>query len=356
MATYTRYVNTGAVSGDGTTNDLAGSTAAFATLTSCITGIAAAVSAGDIITIECAGSIADTLAANVSLAATPGSLTIRANPADATGLNNSVNNLISTNHYRMTLSGNQLTLSRAYPITIDGLQFQNGGGAFQFSIRAQAWNNLAVKNCRFRNTGTTTAAIGHDSAVASDSTVSIENNLIVGYNVAGVDMIVDNTRSPDVFYLNNTIYGDGSSHGIRFTRNSAFGGTVTLKNNAIANCGVQAYVSIGGTGGTVTYDKNATSAGDGGTTNEVTIGALSGTWTSAGTGATADFTIVTATSPLRSAGTATGTPTTDIYGLTRGNPPDIGAYEFVAASGGGGGEVAAEFRSWYTRSSLLAGR
>jgi hypothetical protein len=335
VATVQRYVNTASSGGDGTTNGTAGATAAYASLSSWEAN--QSPSGTDDLVVDCCGSSADSTAVTLDWATAPASVTVQANASDPAGKYNGAD-LISTSHYRLVGGAGATTLmcTDVSDYTIDGIQVETSGGSFRAAIGVNAPNaskTFTFRNNRVRAAATTRTGIGMPgSAVGHDSqTFNIVNNLIVGFDT-GIELLSQNFRSPTFNIYQNTIYGDGSANLIllNFSNGSGVG---NIKNNCGWNSGASAELSVSGTAGfTANYDTNAFQDGNG-TTNEITLASTAATWTSAGTGQSADFTPVTG-SPLLAAGVTGLSITTDINGTTRDATPDIGAIE-VAAGGGG---------------------
>jgi hypothetical protein len=348
MATVTYFVNTGSTAGgDGSTNGTAGATRAFASLSEWEANATGFTTSDDLDVKCCAedtgsGNQQDGTATTISLGTVPLSVTIRANPDVATGKYNG-SALISTSHYRLVggAGASALMLSTVTNYTIDGLQVETSGGSFRAAIGVNAPSaskTFTFRNNRVRAAATTRTGIGMPgSAVGHDSqTFNIVNNLIVGFD-NGIELLSQNFRSPTFNIYHNTIYGDGSASLIllNFSNGS---GVANIKNNCGWNSGASAELSVSGTAGfTANYDTNAFQDGNG-TTNEITLASTAATWTSAGTGQSADFTPVTG-SPLLAAGVTGLSITTDINGTTRDATPDIGAIEVAAGGGGDSGFV-----------------
>lgn len=329
MASHQHYVNTASSGGDGTTNNTSGGTAAFASLSAYVAGIT--VVATDDYVVDCCGTAADTTAVNVNFAThlTTGTLIIRANASDPAGKYNGTST-ISTAHYRLApASGSPLTLSEKN-VTVDGIQIEASGGGVA-AINGIVLTNptsINVRNCRLRAVSVTESGIGTGNTVITiNGTMVVENNLIVGFNLQGLEYRTGAFFSPNVTFRHNTIYGDGSAKGIYITEQANGSGTYTVKANAIGNSGASNCFDITMASGTVTYDDNATEDAQG-TTGEIAIGVLTDAWTNPGTGQSNDFTVKNTSSSLYNAVNPT-LVTTDITGLTRdGTNHDVGAFEF----------------------------
>lgn len=334
MATVQRYVNTASTpGGDGTTNATAGANRAYASLFDW--AAAAGGSATDDYIVDCCGVAEDTTSTTVGFSThiTTGSVTIRGNRSDAAGFYSGPL-AISPNHYRLVLGAgtSPLVLNEAN-ITVDGIQVESGGGAFRCGIVLGNSSTFTIRNCRIRASATTSCGIGSGGADQAGNTAkTIENNLVVGFDI-GVEIQMASHYSPTVTIRHNTIYGDGSSIGIKILEQGGFGaGTYTMKGNAIGNSGADNCFSVTfNAGGTAVYDDNATEDAQG-TTGEIAIGTLTNAWTSPGGGRSADFTVKNTSSPLYNAVNPT-LVSTDITGFTRdGTNHDVGCFEYQAAS------------------------
>ena len=338
MATDQRYVNTASSgTGDGTSNATSGANAAYASLASWEANSGG--SATNDYIVDCCGSI-DTTAVNIDFPTdiTTGSILVRTNASDPNGKYNGTQ-CISTNHYLLAPTGSvsALTISESN-VTIDGLQIECQGGAFRAGIMIAGLKSVgtyAIRNCHIRASGACDVGIGSGNAnIATNGSMVMENNLVVGFNLQGIEWLTDNFRTPTVTIRHNTVYGDGSSVLIKvFNASSNAGATYSIRANALANSGASNCFDVTTTGGgTVTYQQNATEDAQG-TTGEIAIGTLANAWVNPGTGRTADFAVKDASSPLYNAVNPT-LITTDITGYLRdGSNHDIGAFELQGAGG-----------------------
>lgn len=121
------------------------------------------------------------------------------------------------------------------------------------------------------------------------------NNLVYG---CVSDAMGGQTQTNAEFYF-NTCYNNGGTNGIILVTST--GGTI--RNNIVYLSGVIAP-------GSATSDHNVTA---------------NPSFTNAGAG---DFTLTSSSTNCIDQGQAVGAVTTDFTGATRGNPPDIGAYEY----------------------------
>jgi hypothetical protein len=239
MATVQRYVNTASsAGGDGTTNGTAGSTRAYASLSEWEAN--AGGSATDDYVVDCCGTAADTTPVNIDFATdlTTGTVTVRGNRSDSAGFYTG-NAVISTAHYRLTnSSGATMTFSEKN-ITLDGFQIEvatgrHSGKPFQSVRRADSIHHQEHATSRHLAPRIAALASG-GSALIDDVAHTIENNLIVGFNLSGIEIIPGGFRTPTYTIRHNTIYGDGSAVAITITENASSAGTYTIKGNACAN-------------------------------------------------------------------------------------------------------------------------
>ena len=335
MATVQRYVNTGSTAGgDGTTNATSGSTRAYASLSEWEANSGG--SATDDYVVDCcaedtgSGNVADTTAVNVDFTTniTTGSITIRANTGVSTGFYNG-DAVISTAHYRLNAGVAALTVSETNT-TIDGLQIIPTGGANRSGINPLS-GGFVARRCRLHTTSSTRTGIGPPNTTFGHSgSILVENCLIVGFDAYGMEFVAGAFRAPTVTIQHNTIYGEGSSIGIRIACQTNGGGTWVVKGNASGNTGDDLSDGCTGVGtATVTYDDNAFATTES-TSGEIALGTLTDAWTSPGTSTSSDFTVKNGSSPLNF--TVTGSLVSDdIRGTTRSNY-SVGAFEFVAST------------------------
>jgi hypothetical protein len=326
MATIQRYVNTASAGGDGTTNGTAGGTAAYASLSSAEANISPTGS--DDVIIDCCGTAADTTSVAVDFATTPATTTIRGNRSEGDGFYDGAA-LISSSHYRLETGAgvNALAINET-GVTVDGIQITAAGGA-NFSAIRPSIDGGTVRKCRIRLNGCD-YGIGQSTAWITSGTHTFENNLVVGSTVDGINVGVATHFSPTVNVYHNTVYGDGSSIGIRVVQaNGAGTPTFNIKGNAVANNGSgDDYNASAMTedGATVNITDNAFSEAHG-TSGEIVLGVTTDAWTSPGTSAAADFTVKNTSSSLYNAVNPT-LLSTDITDYTRdGTNHDVGAFE-----------------------------
>jgi hypothetical protein len=333
MATVQRYVNTASTAGgDGTTNNTSGATRAYASLSEW--EAAAGGSATDDYIVDCCGTAADTTAVTVDFATniTTGSVTIRGNASDAAGKYNGTAT-ISTAHYRLApASGNPLSLNEKN-CTVDGIQIEASGGAFFSGIGIGNCVAYTIKNCRIRAASATDSGIGSGGSAATGSTSAkqIINNLIVGFNLYGIEIRTPAFWGSSTEIYNNTIYMDGSGNGLFISDNADSTSTFLFKGNAVANSGASNCFSVTLGGSSITYQDNAAEDSQG-TTDEILLSNISTTWTNPGSAQGNDFTVRDASSVIYNA-LNPSVWTTDITGFTRGAAPvDVGAFEFQSSN------------------------
>ena len=342
MATVQRYVNTGSTAGgDGTTNATSGSTRAYASLSEWEANSGG--SATDDYIVDCcaedtgSGNVADTTACIVDFATniTTGSVTVRANTGVATGFYDG-DAVISTSHYRLDPGDTFFPLRfNEARSTADGLQILAGhSGAGGFAVYCTV-SEFAVRRCRLLNTASCDYGIGNTSVISGSVARTVENNLVVGFDLGGVAVLVTNFFTPTITIQHNTIYGDGAcaSGGIRYGGSGANSGTIfNIKGNAVGNCGSgNDLIKVSAASSTDNFDDNAFEYSES-TSGEIALGTLTDAWTSPGTSTSSDFTVKNSSSSLNF--TVTGSLVSDdVRGTTRSNY-SVGAFEFVAAGGG----------------------
>lgn len=333
MAAVARFVNTASTAGgDGTTNNTSGATRAYASLSEWEAN--GGGSATDDYSVDCSGTAADTTAVtlNFTPTITSGSITIRGNRSSGTGFYSGTS-VISTSFYRLAIGSGAsgLTLQQNN-ITVDGIQVTSGGGAFRSAINIQGAVAFTLKKNRVFASAACDSGIGSGGTGNGDSgTKVIENNLVVGFNLSQIEMVVGNFRTPTFTVRQNTCYGDGSSAGILISEGSSAAGSYTIAGNAIGNSGASNCFSVTLVSGAVIYDDNATEDAQG-TTGEIAIGTLSNAWTNPGVLTSSDFTVKNTSSSLYNVVNPT-LVTDDITDATRsGTNHDVGCYMYVAAA------------------------
>ncbi len=151
----------------------------------------------------------------------------------------------------------------------------------------------------------------------------ITNNVIYGCQDFGVHPY-DETEASGIQIINNTVIGNG--RGILQAPNGITRNNISY-NNATAN------YDIRGSGNVV---ENNLSGGTGNVTRSGVTSGVNPLFVSYALDGSGDFRLQSG-SPAVGAGTASGAPTKDIAGVTRPQGPaiDCGAYEQLAATGGG---------------------
>ena len=333
MATVQRYVNTASTAGgDGTTNATSGSTRAYASLSEWEAN--AGGSATDDYVVDCCGG-QDTTSVTVDFTTniTTGSVTIRANTGEADGFYDG-DAVISTSHYYLD-PGNVTSALRFSETrcTADGIQIVAAHSGLNGYAILTSSSEFTVRRCRLLNSSSTDYGVGNSASLGSSTPRLVENNLVVGFDVSGIAVIVTNFATPTVTIQHNTIYGDGSSTsgGIRYGSSGAGSGTTfNIKGNAVGNCGSgNDLIKTSGASTTDNFDDNAFEYSES-TSGEIALGTLTDAWTSPGTSTSSDFTVKNSSSPLNF--TVTGSlVSTDIRGTTRSNY-SVGAFEFFSSS------------------------
>ena len=238
MATVQRYVNTASSGGDGTTNNTSGSTAAYASLSSWEANSGG--SATDDYIVDCSGTAADTTNVTIDFPTnlTTGTATVRGHASSGTGKYNG-SLLISTSHYRLSPTGSVSSLLIAENnVTVDGIQVECQGGSFRAAINFASSGNApcTIRNNHARASGTCAVGIGSGGTkVGTNSTLTIENNVVGGFDSALIEVQPDNFRTPTVNIRHNTLYGDWSCRGVQVVDAVSGGGNYTIKANGIGN-------------------------------------------------------------------------------------------------------------------------
>jgi parallel beta-helix repeat protein len=321
VAEVIRYINTASAGGDGTTNNEAGATAAYAT--------AAAWEAAEETDLDAAGNWMHALSST-------GSGTTADGKVDVVGWTTSAASYISfeanTGHfavkdkwdpdiYRMEYTDNHVMRIQEDYVRVNGIQIKHtySGTANRHALNIVfvGTGDIRVSNCRIQ---ADTNATGNAVALRvsdADAVVSFWNNIIEGGDVAGI--LVSAASGSKIY--NNDVYGSTLA-GIELDTTS------TVKNNAVS----ATTTDIQDDAGDSTIDYNASDDGTG--TNAQTIIAIGNEFTDAPGG---NFTLLSG-GVCESNGVGPGTDanvqTPDIDGTTRaGATCDIGADELVAAGG-----------------------
>jgi hypothetical protein len=340
MATYTDYINRASAGGDGSTNGTAGGNAAYASFSSweANTQTAHSGTGADDYVVNCAkggsgSNETSTWTIDFATNITTGSITIQGNASDSTGRNLG-NAFWDTSCFALvTGAGASGVMNQESKLTLRGLQLESTDtGNFTSLVRGNGTNNtnLTVESCRMRSSQPGGVYGMNGSNPSTFSGTNLWRNNIIVYTGSGVALSwtsgVHATVTVNVYH--NTIYTSGSIRGVLV---SGMGGTgsqiFNIKNNAVANTtnpfDLQA---TSGVAPQVNTDYNWTDSGADGTTNEQDLPALASVFTSAGTGNSADFSLLQALAT----GGSVGSITTDVNGTTYGSPPDAGAFAFSA--------------------------
>jgi hypothetical protein len=336
MAAVDRFVNTNALGGgDGTTNGTgAGGTNAFASLNSWIANVSGL--ATDNYNVKCQGG-QDTLAADINLAGITisgaGSIVIEAHPTEADGRYYGADAISTSNYYLNKSGGGYAVRPNEINITLRALQIiYTGGGGFEsaVSLNSAIETGFTMEYCSVRAVSAR-SCVGFNSSngsFAAGATASYRYNLLNGGSVAVVDFVGPLHGNWTRNFYNNTVYSSGSIKCLQLTATGGSGTqTFNCKNNAFSNSTAPLSLPASGAVLTVNTDKNGTDAGTSGTTNEITLGSAAATFTSPGTSNGSQFTL------LASIDGVNLSLASDKRGQAPANPPDIGAYEFVAGGG-----------------------
>ena len=287
--------------------------------------------------VDCAGSASDTTVVTIDFTVniTTGSITINGDRAapDNDGFYTG-DKVTSTAHYRLVPASGSCLLFSEVNITIDGIQIEAAGGSFLSAIDiTNVLGAFTIRKCRLRAASATHYGIGSGASVGFNTSLrTIENNLIVGFNVNSILINVSSFFSRNFLIQENTLYGDGASTGITLTLGAGTTETFVVKANAVANHGTGNCFT--GTAAD-TYSQNATDSAEG-TSGEVDLlgggATLADAWTNHGTGQTNQFTVKNSSSKLYNIVNPT-LVTKDITDFTRdGTNHDIGAFELQGAA------------------------
>ncbi len=265
MTTYTYYVDTEAVdgNGDGSTelheeSVPAAGDHACATLNQAEAQAQAdhsgAIGAGDIVEFLCAGATVDTTAVTVggwTINAT-GALHIKGNrsAAGSDGFYDSTEQW-STSHYRLEMSGDYIVLALNEPrVTVDGIQLRNSGtGSFRTGIgTSNNASELLIQNNRLRmNKSATNAKIFNKSSSNINTDIRLKQNLFLesDYGVRWDPRSSDTTSR--TLYVYNNIFRDMTTVGMDVLKNGSGDVTLDMKNNAFFDCGDEIDIDVSGT-------------------------------------------------------------------------------------------------------------
>lgn len=315
-ATITRYVNPGSTGGNGTTSALTGANAAYASLSAWNAAEAQDLTdlGGDIMVVNCAGSTADTTNLSISGWTTSATSYIEINGDNTTGK-------LDTSKYRMEVSAATYcirTLAAGSDfVRLKNLQLKNtnvGGNCLELDRQSAATYDHRVNNCIFYG--------GVYGAWLGRTTVTMWNNVIYGMSTTGI-LCIYGYGPPTANLYNNTIIN--SVKGI-----DRDAGTVTAKNNYAGGNTTADYEGII----THTTDASSDTTGSAGL-QSIAVSTSTGAKFTNVTAGSEDLHINTGSS-LIDVGTndpGSGLFSDDLDGVTRSGTWDIGADEFVAASG-----------------------
>jgi hypothetical protein len=210
----------------------------------------------------------------------------------------------------MLIEGNLISEPMGGPVDggCYGVQLVNGAEAAQFT-------NIVVRKNRIFNVG------GNGIAISGAPGAIIENNLIVAGGALTTGIVYPeepynsstDLQSKNGIVRNNTVYLPAGGDGSYAVRGISEGTGHVFANNAIV------------TGPDTTYCVQAPSGATVATNSCSTTG--SGWWQNVGLDRTTANFQPAVGSPLIGAGINANAPTTDLLGITRGNPPTVGAYE-----------------------------
>jgi hypothetical protein len=328
MAEIIRYVDTGSAGGNGTTAELSGANAAYASLFAWEAAEDTTLAgSGNWMHVYCAatGGVADTLSVTIAGWTTSATEYILIEAASA---HRATADKWDTTKYRLeTVNEVALSIQEDY-VTVDGLQIGKSDASEEvITILSQvATNNLVtISNCRIKQAGNVNYNERGISVGDTDAIVKIWNCIIYGrgaYNDTANCGIYLSCATASVY--NCTISGNAN----KGAAINAAAGTITVKNCAVFN-NADDFV------GTITIDYCASDDGDGTNAEDFTAEATDWgkVWTDYTNG---DFTLKNySSSPCcinqGTDGSAIVTTSKDIDGNDRGATWDIGAYEYISS-------------------------
>lgn len=348
MAVITRYVDAGSSGGDGTTQKTSGSDAAYAGLQAAITAQSAdLVTAGDSLVIICGGSTADTGAiANGATPEFPGMTTSATNDITIQAADNH-NGEWNDSIYRLDTDGYRATFNIPADqfVTIIGLQINNSrdtsGGAKGdvVRVRGSGAGAATLDRCLLRHTGTNIAS-GSGKGVATqdltgDCVVNVRNCIAYDCLTAGFQLRVVDTSGGGAIHVANCTAVNCVT-GFNVNARSSSGGVGSLRNCIAQDCTTD--FSVGGGGFPATYtgtnnlSKDATATNVDSDSGASSIVSTTLTFRDA---AAYDYHLAASDTAAIDAGVdLSATFTDDVDGVTRTGTWDIGADQFVAATGG----------------------
>jgi hypothetical protein len=342
VATVQRYVDTASsAGGNGTTTSTTGGDAnrAYATLSEWEANQASTGTDDYIVDCAASGGAADTTFVNVNFATiTSGSILIQQSGSNA----NTGAAVFDTSKYRLSVNGSAFR-PNANKITLRRMQIEctsTGNFVSAISLNSGSLQNFVVEYCRIRYAGPS-GGVSYNASNPSGSvsgTNVFRNNILQGTGASaggGIDLqtaTTDIATACDVDIYQNTFYLRTSQIGVNIQDwTGAAAQNINIKNNIVANTTNPFNVRADTGSFVAVFDYNWTDDGADGTTNEQNLPAHGSTFTSAGTGTSADFSLLQALAT----GGQVGSITDDILGDARGTGADCdaGAHEFADAGG-----------------------
>lgn len=337
MADVERYVDTTATAGgDGTTRNHSGATRAYASLSAWESAEGAdLVTATQTHRVRCAGSTADTTAVTINGFTTNATYFVTVQADDAAPDNDGFydEDLVwHASYYRISQSSSFVCLlvDDAYTV-IDGIQVEQ----LKASASAYAIQTLdpecTVQNCRVTGGNVSGRGITGDVSTHAIS-MNIYNNIVFDFTGIGIALGSSGSSVRIHNAYNNVVFDCGT--GIGWVKDHA-DVTYNFYNNTLYNNTTN--IATAPVSSPWNHDYNAIDEATNSETNGVALGTGS---------LTADMVDpenatmksrnvrAVAAGDLENAGTATGAPSTDLWGTTRSDPPEIGVHEIAAAAGG----------------------
>ena len=335
-AQIVRYVDTGSAGGDGTTNAVSGASAAYASLSACLTAEAQNLTdnGGDTMLIRCRRTNGGGL--DGAAAVTTGWTTNATSYITITATDFPTDGIYDPNAYAIT-QADGVTLSIAAPYTrlvtmqiVVTTTTGTGNGVSVTGVPTGA-SDIRIANCIIQGN---CAGTGSGYGVVSTD----PDNIIKIYNTLILDIV------------------SGTDAGFQGVRLSA--GVVTLYNCTIYNCRYGIYQLTGGTGTAVncaidgttddvlgTWSVSYCCSGD--LDGEPNTAPNGGSWSNEFTNIGGGNYSLKSGANCIGAGTndpGSGLYSTDILGQTRTSPWDIGAFEYISGSTPGGAMLGGNYR------------
>jgi len=333
MAAITRYVRTdSAAGGDGTTDTASGANRAYGSLSEAEAAEQTDISSSGTVTFKCSQGAAggnDTTQVTVTgwTTATGNIIYIRDNDGDANAKHDGrANDVTANGNYVLAVSGTAgaLRLLEDY-IDVEGIEIAStdatAANVLNLNVGAltATTNAINITDVILHATGGTGSANYIIDARGANTNLTCNN--VIGYGK--LRAIIGLTASTTLLFQYGTFFTDTASHGFLCA------GETTCTNVVAAGYSTACFNSSAILGShSAATDTTADNVDATYYQNSITA---ANEFVNASVLTSADFTLKTG-GACENNGTAISV-TTDIIGTTRANPPDIGAFEIVAAGG-----------------------